>query len=116
MSDILRLDQNHRRSRCVVYAGTVYLAGQVAEDKTAGIVEQTRQALGKVDELLSDAGTDRSRLLSATIWLRDMDDFAAMNSVWDAWVVPEATPARCCGKVELADPGYLVEIVVVAAL
>jgi enamine deaminase RidA (YjgF/YER057c/UK114 family) len=116
MSDILRFDQNHRRSRCVVHAGTAYLAGQVAEDKTAGIVEQTRQALSRVDEMLSDAGTDRSRLLSATIWLRDMNDFAGMNSVWDAWVVPEATPARCCGKVELADPGYLVEIVVVAAL
>jgi enamine deaminase RidA (YjgF/YER057c/UK114 family) len=116
MSDILRIDQNHRRSRCVVHAGMVFLAGQVADDKAVGIVEQTRQALSKIDELLSDAGTDRNRLLSATIWLRNMDDFAAMNSVWDAWVVPEATPARCCGAVELADPRYLVEIVVVAAL
>jgi enamine deaminase RidA (YjgF/YER057c/UK114 family) len=116
MSEIQRFDQNHRRSRCVVHGGTVYLAGQVADDKTSGIVEQTRQALRKVDELLSDAGTDRSRLLSATIWLKNMDDFAGMNSVWDAWVVPEATPARCCGRAELADPAYLVEIIVVAAL
>jgi enamine deaminase RidA (YjgF/YER057c/UK114 family) len=116
MSSILRIDQNHRRSRCVVHAGTVYLAGQVADEKTAGVAEQTRQALGKISELLGGAGTDKSRLLSATIWLSDMKDFAAMNAVWDEWVVPGSTPTRCCGKVELADPQYLVEIVVVAAL
>ena len=116
MSDILRYDQNQRRSRCVVHGETVYLAGQVADDKSADIADQTRQALKKVDQMLLQAGSDKSRLLSATIWLKSMDDFEGMNSVWDAWVVPGCTPARCCGKVELADPRYLVEIVVVAAL
>jgi len=115
MSDIVRIDQNHRRSRCVVHGGTVYLAGQVADDTNGDIVAQTRQALGKIDQLLSGAGTNKSRLLSATIWLRSMEDFDAMNSVWDAWVTPGSTPTRCCGEVKLADPRYLVEIVAVAA-
>lgn len=115
MSDITRIDQNARRSRAVVHGGMVFLAGQVADDKTAPIAEQTRQALAKVDDLLARAGTDKSSLLSAQIWLRTMDDFDAMNSVWDAWVVPGNTPARCCGKVEMADPAWRIEIVVTAA-
>ena len=115
MSDITRFDQNQRRSRCVVHGGTVYLAGQVADDKGGDIAAQTRQALGKVDQLLAEAGTDKSRLLSAMIWLRDMADFDGMNAVWDGWVTPQDAPTRCCGKVELADPGYRVEIIVVAA-
>ena len=116
MSDIVRFDQNHRRSRCVVHGGTVYLAGQVADDKNGDIGAQTRQALGKIDRLLIDAGTDKSRLLSATIWLRNMADFDGMNAVWDAWVVPGSTPTRCCGEVRLADPEYLIEIIAVAAV
>ena len=76
---------------------------------------QTRQVLAKIDDMLARAGTDKSRLLTAQIWLRTMDDFAGMNAVWDAWVVPGQAPTRCCGKVELADPGWRVEIVVVAA-
>jgi enamine deaminase RidA (YjgF/YER057c/UK114 family) len=115
MSDIIRLDQNQRRSRCVVHAGVAYLAGQVADDKGGDIGVQTRQALDKIDQLLAAARTDRGRLLSATIWLRDMNDFDGMNAVWDAWVVPGSAPARCCGKVELADPGFLVEIIAIAA-
>ncbi|MGF7162870.1 enamine deaminase RidA (YjgF/YER057c/UK114 family) [Rhodoligotrophos appendicifer] len=115
MPDIQRFDQNTRRSRAVVHGDTIYLAGQVADDKTADIAEQTRQTLAKVDALLASTGSDKSRLLSAQIWLSTMDHFAAMNAVWDAWVVPGATPTRCCGKVELADPDLLVEIVVVAA-
>lgn len=115
MSDITRIDQNARRSRAVVHGGMVFLAGQVADDKTAPIAEQTRQALAKVDDLLARAGTDKSSLLSAQIWLRTMDDFDGMNAVWDAWVVPGKTPARCCGKVELADPAWRIEIVVTAA-
>ena len=115
MSDIIRLDQNARRSRAVIHRDTVYLAGQVADDKGADIAAQTRQALAKVDDMLAQAGTGKSRLLSAQIWLKTMDDFEGMNAVWDAWVVPGEAPTRCCGKVELADPGYRVEIVVVAA-
>jgi enamine deaminase RidA (YjgF/YER057c/UK114 family) len=115
MSEISRIDQNARRSRAVVHNGLVFLAGQVADDKSQGIDGQTRQALAKIDDMLARAGTEKSRLLSAQVWLRTMDDFAGMNAVWDAWVVPGQTPTRCCGKVELADPEWLVEIVVVAA-
>ena len=114
MNDIVRIDQNARRSRAVVGGGLVFLAGQVADDKSGDITRQTQQALTKVDDMLAQAGTDKTRLLSAQIWLRSMEDFAGMNAVWDAWVVPGQTPTRCCGKVELADPGFRVEIVVVA--
>ena len=116
MTEISRIDQNARRSRAVVYGGMVFLAGQVADDKTADIAEQTRQVLAKVDDMLARAGTDKSRLLTAQIWLSTMEDFAGMNAVWDAWVVPEQTPTRCCGKVEMADPAFRVEIVVSAAV
>jgi enamine deaminase RidA (YjgF/YER057c/UK114 family) len=116
MNDIARIDQNARRSRAVVHGGVVYLAGMVADDAAAPIDGQTRQVLAKIDDMLARAGTDKSRLLTAQIWLRTMDDFAAMNVVYDAWVTPGQTPTRCCGKVELADPGFRVEIVVTAAL
>ena len=116
MSEITRIDQNTRRSRAVIHGTIVFLAGQVADDKTAPIAEQTRQALAKVDDMLARAGTDKSNLLSAQIWLRTMDDFEGMNAVWDAWVVAGKTPARCCGKVELADPALRIEIVVTAAI
>jgi enamine deaminase RidA (YjgF/YER057c/UK114 family) len=113
---IVRLDQNHRRSRAVIAGGMVYLAGQVADDKSGDIVAQTREVLAKVDALFAEAGTDKSRALTAQIWLADMADFNGLNSVWDAWVVPGQTPTRCCGKVELADPAFRVEIVMTAAL
>jgi enamine deaminase RidA (YjgF/YER057c/UK114 family) len=115
MTAIVRIDQNARRSRASVYGDLVFLAGQVADDKDGDIAQQTREALAKVDDMLSRAGTDKSRLLSVQIWLRTMDDFAAMNAVYDAWVVPGDTPTRCCGKVELADPAYRIEIVGIAA-
>ncbi|MDX3904821.1 MAG: RidA family protein [Pigmentiphaga sp.] len=116
MSGIKRIDQNARRSRALVHNGIAYLSGQVPDDRTQDVAGQTRQVLAKVDELLGLAGTDKSRVLSAQIWLKTMDDFAAMNGVWDAWVVPGQTPTRCCGKVELNDPACRVEIVVVAAV
>lgn len=115
MSDIQRIDQNARRSRAVVYGETIFLAGQVAEDKTANIESQTQQVLTKIDDMLALAGSDKSRLLTAQIWLSSMQDFDRMNVVWDAWVTPGQAPTRCCGEVKLADPGYLVEIVVTAA-
>lgn len=115
MTAITRIDQNARRSRASVFGDLVFLAGQVADDKTADIAEQTRQTLAKVDDMLARAGTDKSRLMSVQIWLRDIEDFAAMNAVYDAWVVPGQTPSRaCCGKVALADPALLVEIIAVA--
>ncbi|MNS64571.1 RidA family protein [Cupriavidus campinensis] len=115
-SPIVRLDQNHRRSRAVIANGMVFLAGQVADDKSGDIASQAREALAKVDALLAEAGTDRRRALTAQIWLADMADFDGFNAVWDAWVVPGETPTRCCGKVELADPAYRVEIVITALL
>jgi enamine deaminase RidA (YjgF/YER057c/UK114 family) len=113
-TDIIRIDQNGRRSRAVVAGGMVYLAGQVADDKALDIAGQTRQVLQKIDDLLAQAGTDKSRLVTAQIWLSTMEDFAGLNALWDAWVVPGQTPTRCCGKVELADPAFRVEIVVSA--
>ena len=115
MTAIRRLDQNTRRSRAVVHGDTVYLAGQTADDCTADTAGQTRQVLVKIDEMLDAAGSNKSKLLNVTIWLADMADFAAMNTVYDAWVVPGETPARCCGAVALARPDIRVEIMVVAA-
>lgn len=116
MSGIVRIDQNQRRSRAVIHAGTVYLAGQVADGRTGGIAEQTREALEKVDRMLAEAGTSKAKLLTAQIWISTMEHFEGMNAVWDAWVEPGQAPTRCCGEVKLADPGLLVEIVVSAAV
>ncbi len=116
MSDIKRIDQNARRSRALVHNGLIYLSGQVPDERSGGIAEQARQVLRKIDDLLAEAGTDKARLLSTQVWLKSMDDFAAFNAVWDAWVAPGETPTRCCGKVEMNDPKCLVEITAVAAL
>jgi enamine deaminase RidA (YjgF/YER057c/UK114 family) len=114
--DILHIDQNARRSRAVVHNGLVYTAGQVADDMSADITGQTQQVLAKIDDLLKQAGTDKSRALTAQVWLRTIDDLAGMNAVWDAWVVQGKTPTRCCGKVEMNNAKCLVEILVVAAI
>lgn len=116
MSDIERIDQNSRRSRALIHNGLVYLSGQVPDDRSGGVADQARQVLNKIDALLAQAGTSKARLLSAQVWLKTMEDFAAFNEVWDAWVVPGQTPTRCCGKVELNDPKCRVEIVALAAL
>jgi len=115
-SQITRLDQNQRRSRAVIAGGMVYLAGQIADNKLGDIQQQAREALAKVDALLIEAGTDKSHALTAQVWLSDMADFEGFNQVWDAWVTPEQTPTRCCGKVELFDPAYRVEIVLTALI
>lgn len=112
---ISRLDQNARRSRAVIHGDTVYLAGHTAADRSQDIGGQTRQVLAAVDQILADAGSDKSRLLSVTIWLSSMEHFAGMNEVYDAWIVPGQAPARCCGALELAAPDILVEIMVTAA-
>lgn len=115
-NDIQRIDQNARRSRAVIHNGLVYTAGQVPDDMSLDIVGQTTQVLAKIDDLLKQAGTDKSRALTAQVWLRSIDDLAGMNGVWDSWVVPGSTPTRCCGKVEMNNPNCRVEILVVAAL
>ncbi len=106
----------HRLSEMVVHGGTIYLAGQVAADMTRDIIGQTEQVLAAIDRLLAEAGSDKSRLLFAQIVLPDMGDFAAMNSVWERWVVPGHTPARATIEARLANPAYKVEIIAVAAV
>jgi enamine deaminase RidA (YjgF/YER057c/UK114 family) len=117
---IERRNVGPRLSDLVIYAPPpsgrlVYLAGQVAEDRDADITGQTRSVLDQVDRLLAEAGSDKRHILSATIYLADMKDYAAMNAVWDAWVPQGDTPARATVEARLAHPGYRVEIQVVAA-
>ncbi len=112
-----RIQVGERMSQAVIHGNTVYTAGQVAlgaPGKPAD--EQTRDILGRIDALLAEAGTDKSKLISATIWLADMADFEAMNAVWDAWVAPGNTPCRACVESKLAAPQFTVEIAVIAAL
>ncbi|MAG96061.1 MAG: RidA family protein [Alphaproteobacteria bacterium] len=114
----MAITRNHttgRMSQCVVHGDTVYLAGQVANDPETGAGDQTRQVLEKIDGLLAEVGSDKSKLLSAQIWLTDIRDFAAMNEAWDAWVPEGQAPARATGEVRLARPEFRVEIIVVAA-
>ncbi len=112
---IKRINPGPRMSQAVAYGGLVYLAGQVADDPAADVAGQTRQVLGKIDDLLAEAGADRSRILSANIWLADIATFGQMNTVWDAWVDPANPPARATVEARLAAPQFRVEIAVVAA-
>jgi len=113
---IKRIDVGARMSQAVVHNGTVYTAGQVAlRAPGASIAEQTKDILAKIDELLAEAGSDKSKLISATIWLTDMRDFAEMNKVWDAWVSPGNTPCRACVESRLAAQQFNVEIGVIAS-
>ena len=115
---IVRMDSGPRMSQVVVHAGVVYLAGQVAQRAPNGSIrEQTTDILDRIDELLAAAGTDRSKLLSATIWLTDMSGFGEMNAVWDTWIDGKNPPARACVQSPaLAAPGFDVEIMVTAAV
>lgn len=113
---IERLHTGDRMSQAVIHGDTVYLAGQVASGAPGGAVtEQTRDILDRIDGYLAEAGTDKSKLLSATLWITDMANFAEMNAVWDAWVSPGNTPCRACVEAKLASDKYSVEIMVVAA-
>ena len=114
---IERLHIGPRMSQVAIHNKTVYLAGQVAAGaRGKSVADQTRDILATIDTLLREAKTDKSRLLSATIWLTDMTTFAAMNGVWDTWVVPGATPVRATVvSAQLAAPEYAIEIAVIAA-
>lgn len=112
---IQRFHSGPRMSQMVIHKDTVYLAGQVADDPTPDVETQTRQILGQIDALLAEAGTDKSKILSATIYLTDIATFGAMNKAWEAWVDPANTPARATVQAALAAPQYLVEIQVIAA-
>ncbi|WP_375056564.1 RidA family protein [Zobellella sp. DQSA1] len=112
---IERRQIGQRMSRIVKHNGTLYLCGQVCKDATQDITEQTRTMLEKVDELLLEAGSSREHILSATLYLKTMADFAAMNAVWDAWVPEGHAPARACVEAAMARPELRVEISVIAA-
>jgi len=117
VSDLKRFKTNKRMSQAVVHGNTVYTAGQVAMNAGGeSVTVQTEAILAEIDALLAEAGSDKSKLISATIWLASMDDFAEMNAVWDAWVVPGETPARACVESRLAAPQFAVEIAVIAAI
>ncbi|MEH6650862.1 MAG: RidA family protein [Motiliproteus sp.] len=113
---ITRFQTAARMSRIVVHNGTAYLCGQVAEDRSADITGQTTTMLAKVDALVESVGSSRDKLLTATIYLKDMADFAAMNAVWDAWVPEGSAPARACVEARMASSELLVEISVTAAV
>jgi enamine deaminase RidA (YjgF/YER057c/UK114 family) len=112
---ITRIKPGPRMSQCVVCGNTVYTAGQVADDGSADVAGQTRQVLAKIDGLLAEAGSDKSKIVKATIWLADISQFNAMNAVWDAWVDTDNPPVRACVESKLAFPELLVEIQVEAA-
>lgn len=112
---IERIEVGPRMSQAVVHGDTVYLAGVVADErKGTSVADQTRQVLARIDALLAKAGSDKGKMLRATIWLRDIASFDEMNSIWDAWVLPGHTPARACVEARMAAPDILVEIQITA--
>jgi enamine deaminase RidA (YjgF/YER057c/UK114 family) len=113
---IQRRHTDSRLARVVTHAGVAYLSGLTANDRTATMKVQTEQVLHKIDALLAEVGTDKSRLLAATIWIADMQQKAAMDEAWIAWIDPRNPPARATVRADLGTPGTLVEIMVTAAL
>ena len=117
MTNITRLGSGVRYSRVVISNGMVFLTGQTADDVSQDIQGQTRETLGKIEALLAEAGSDKSHILSAQIWLKDITrDFAGMNEIWDAWTVPNAAPTRATAQCEMAEPELLVEIIITAVV
>ncbi len=114
--NLTRIEPGNRFSQVVIAGSLVFLAGQVAADPHADVGTQTHQALAAVDRLLTAAGTDRGRLVSVTVYLRDIADFDAMNKVWDAWLAANAKPVRATVEARLALAEYKVEIQAIAAL
>ena len=113
---VRRFHVGDRMSEMAIHNGTVYLAGQVAGDATQDIRGQTTQVLAAVDKLLAEAGTERAHIVMCQIYLADMADFAAMNSIWDDWVEPGDAPPRATVQAQLAKPQWKIEVVVTAAL
>lgn len=117
LETITRIETNKRRSRVVIYNNMVFLSGQTSDDKGLDIRGQTRETLAKIDKYLAEAGADKSRLLTAQIWLKDIyNDFEGMNEVWDEWTSPASSPTRATVQGHMAKPGTLIEIVVSAAI
>ncbi|HEX5687157.1 MAG TPA: RidA family protein [Ideonella sp.] len=113
---ITRYDAGPRMAEMTVHNGVAYLAGQIAEDGSQDITGQTRQVLAAIDALLARAGSDKTKVLRAQIFLADLSDFAAMNAAWEGWVVPGQTPARATVQAALAKPEWKIEIVITAAV
>ncbi|WP_426115676.1 RidA family protein [Pseudomonas sp. DSP3-2-2] len=114
--EITRIETNQRMSRVVQCNGFTFLGGQTATDRTLDIKGQTAQVLEKIDNFLAKAGLDKTRILSAQVWLSDIEaNFAGMNEIWDAWAPEGHAPARATVESRLAAPDLLVEITVVAA-
>jgi enamine deaminase RidA (YjgF/YER057c/UK114 family) len=116
MTDVRRIDPGPRLSEASVCGDRLYLSGMIPEDTSLDITGQVKQALAEIDALLKRGGSDKTRILSAVIWLSDIADFGAMNAVWDTWVVPGQTPARATVQARLNDPKMRIEIMVVAAI
>ena len=116
MSSVVRIDPGPRLSEASIHGDRMYLSGMIPEDTSQDITGQVKQALGEIDALLAKGGSDKTKVLSAVIWLADINDFAAMNAVWDAWVSPGNTPARATLQARLNDPNMKIEIIVVAAI
>ena len=116
MTDIRRIDPGSRMSEAVVKGNRIYCSGMIPEDTSLDITGQVKQVLFEIDSLLAKGGSDKTKILTATIWLADIGDFAAMNAVWDAWVVPGQAPARATVQAKMNDPKMKVEIMVVGAL
>jgi enamine deaminase RidA (YjgF/YER057c/UK114 family) len=115
--ELTRIDPGPRMTDAIIHEGRVFLAGKVADrSKGRSVREQTADVLEQIDATLKKAGTDKTRILTANIWLSDISTFSEMNAVWDAWVVPGRTPARATVEAKLAAPEYKVEIMVTAAL
>ena len=114
MTNITRIATGQRMSQVVIHGQTIYLAGQVGTPGTS-VTAQTQEILEKIESLLEQAGSDKTQILSATIWMASMDSFAEMNAVWDAWVPEGHAPARATGESALATPEHLVEILIIAA-
>lgn len=113
---VIRHHVGKRLSEIAIHNGTIYLAGQIAEDTDQDITGQTREVLGHIDRLLEEAGSDKTQLLSVQIYLSDMVHFPAMNAAWDGWVAEGHTPPRATVEAKLANPACLVEVVVIAAV
>ena len=115
MGQITRLAPGRRFCQVVIHGDTVYVAGQVAPKAVPSVKNQTQQILKEIDRLLKLGGTDKTKVVSATIWVTDIRNRAPMNEVWTAWVDKSNLPARACVEAKLADPRALVEIMVIAA-
>jgi enamine deaminase RidA (YjgF/YER057c/UK114 family) len=113
---IRRIEPGARLSAAVVHNGIVYISGQVPDTLGASVAVQTREVLAKIDRLLAEAGSDKTKLLTANVWLADIGTFDEMNAAWEPWLAPGHAPARATVEARIANPGYRVEIAAAAAI